>query len=288
MFPLLPSVTLAAILLTSTGVAAAPALWKISDENSSIWIFGSIHALPTGTDWRTKKFDSLFEAADRIYFETDVSADALPNTFVLAMTNGFANDGRLLSERVDAEVMADLRSLAEQYRLPIPTLLAMRPWMAANTLGTAATEEAGFVRENGVEMTLLREIPRERWSFLETIEQQINVVAGGSEAEQLKMLTATLSEIPTLGLKMDKMLASWLEGSADQLASLFLPDVEAYSEAFVDRMIIQRNRNWTVQIKSMLASDENAFLVVGAGHMVGEDSVITMLENAGFSSERVQ
>jgi uncharacterized protein YbaP (TraB family) len=56
----------------------------------------------------------------------------------------------------------------------------------------------------------------------------------------------------------------------------------------MDRLITQRNENWVAQIETMLANNEEAFLVVGAGHLVGPTSVVTLLEQKGFSSERVQ
>ena len=288
MFPCRSLAVLATILTLVGSATAAPAIWKVSDGDSSVWLFGSIHMLPDGMEWRTEIFDNLLDEADRIYFETDLGMAAQTRILALTMERGFARDGVLLNHRIDAKLMSKVRAAAETYAVPVPTLLAMQPWMAASTISVAALTAAGYDPTKGVETTLVGEIPVERQGFLETAEQQLEAIAGGSEADQIQMLVATLAETDGLAEMVDTMVAGWLEGTPDVVADIFLADLGAYGEAFVDRLITQRNKNWVEQIVTMLDTDEEALLVVGAGHLVGPDSVVTLLEQKGFSSERVQ
>lgn len=283
------SLTVLAIALGLTGIAnAAPAIWKVSDADSSVWLFGSIHMLPPGIAWRTEVFDNLLDEADRIYFETDLSFDAQPQIIALTMERGFARDGRLLSHRIDSKLMSKVRSAAETYAVPVPTLLAMQPWMAANTISVAALSAAGYNPAEGVEAILVNEIQAERQGFLETAEQQIEAIAGGSEADQIQMLMATLSESDNLAGMVDSMVTAWADGTPDVVADIFFADLGAYGDAFEDRLITQRNRNWVEQIEAMLEANEKAVLVVGAGHLVGTHSVVKLLEEKGFLADRIQ
>lgn len=279
---------LATTLTFAGGANAAPAIWKVSDGNSSVWFFGSIHMLPEGVEWRSKTFDNLLDKADRIYFETDLGLEAQTNILALTMERGFARDGVLLNQRIDSKLMSKVRTAAETYAVPVPTLLAMQPWMAASTISVAALAAAGYDPTKGVETTLVGEIPVERQGFLETAEQQIDVISGGSEADQIQMLVATLRDTGSVAVMVDEMVEAWIEGTPDVVADIFLADLGAYGDAFMDRLITQRNKNWVEQIETMLTTDEAAFLIVGAGHLVGPNSVIKLLEQKGFSSERVQ
>ena len=270
------------------GAQAAPAIWKVSDEDSSVWLFGSIHLLPPGTEWRTEIFDNLIDEADRVYFETDLGPAAQPKIIALTMERGFARDGRLLNQRISEKLMGKVRSAAERFAVPVPTLLAMQPWMAASTISVSALVQAGYDPNAGVDTMLQQEISVERQGFLETAEEQIDVIAGGSEADQIIMLEATLAEAERIVTMIDEMKDAWLGGTPETLADLFLAEMGAYGEGFMDRLIVDRNENWVVQIEAMLAENEAAFLVVGAGHLVGEHSVVKLLEEQGFSSERVQ
>lgn len=282
------SLAVLALALTAGSASAAPAIWKVSDEDSAVWLFGSIHMLPEGMEWRTEIFDNLLDEADRIYFETDLGLAAQPKILALTMERGFARDGVLLNQRIDGKLMSKVRTAAETYAVPVPTLLAMQPWMAASTISVAALTAAGYDPTQGVETTLVSEIPVERQGFLETAEEQIDAIAGGSEADQIQMLVATLGETDTLATMVDTMVAAWLEGTPEVVADIFFADLGAYGEAFIDRLITQRNKNWVEQIEAMLQADEEALLIVGAGHLVGPENVVNLLINKGFFSERVQ
>lgn len=288
MFPRRSLAALAATLVLAGSANAAPAIWKVSDGNSSIWLFGSIHMLPAETDWRTDIFDSLLDEAEKVYFETDLGLAAQADILALTLERGFARDGRLLNQRIDGKLMSKVRSAAELYNVPVPTLLAMQPWMAAATISTASVAELGYTAEDGVEAILMNEIPSERQGFLETAQQQIDAISGGTEDDHIAMLAATLAEIQWTAGKIEEMKTAWLNGTPETLADVFLAEVGAFGDEFFDRLIIQRNKNWVVQIRDMLDEDEAAFLVVGAGHLVGEYSVVTLLEAEGFTSERVQ
>lgn len=286
---ILRSLAVPAIALAlSSGVHAAPAIWKVSDDDSSVWLFGSIHLLPPGTEWRTEMFETLIDEADRVYFETDLGPAAQPQIIALTMEHGFARDGRLLNQRISDKLMGKVRTAADKFEVPVPTLLAMQPWMAATTISISALVQAGYDPNAGVDTALQQEIPVARQGFLETAAQQIGFIAGGSEADQIVMLEATLAEAERLVTMIDDMKDAWIGGTPETLADLFLAEMGAYGDGFMDRLIVDRNRNWVEQIEVMLAENEAAFLVVGAGHLVGENSVVKLLENQGFSSERIQ
>ena len=286
---MLRSLAVPAIALALTGgVHAAPAIWKVSDDDSSVWLFGSIHLLPPGTEWRTEMFETLVDEADKVYFETDLGPAAQPQVIALTMEHGFARDGRLLNQRISDKLMGKVRTAADRFAVPVPTLLAMQPWMAATTISISALVQAGYDPKAGVDTELQMEIPVARQGFLETAEQQINFIAGGSEADQILMLEATLAEAERIVSMIDDMKDAWIGGTPETLADLFLAEMGAYGDGFMDRLIVDRNRNWVEQIEVMLAENEAAFLVVGAGHLVGEHSVVNLLEQQGFIGERVQ
>ncbi|WEJ31965.1 TraB/GumN family protein [Devosia sp. SD17-2] len=281
------------VALALAGIAAAPAhaapvLWKVSDADSSIWLFGSIHLLPEDTEWRTDTLNKLLTKADRVYFETDLGPVAQPEIMALTMEHGFATDGRLLNARIDAELMQKVRDAAELYGVPVPTLLAMRPWLAASTISVTALMQAGYDPNLGVDLVLQQEVERERQGYLETAAEQIGFLAGEDETSEVEMLAGTLAEADRLVEMLDEMMAAWVTGNPEELADLFMADAGAYGVAFIDILINQRNENWTAEIETMLTENEEALLVVGAGHLLGEMSVVKQLEDKGFTAERVQ
>ena len=283
--------TAAALLATTCWLGAAqaaPALWKVSDADSAVWLFGSVHLLPPDTAWRTPLFDAILAEADKVYFETSVAPEAQPAILAATLQLGFAHDGVLLTERLSPALAKRLHKIAGQYDVPLAALLAMRPWFAAVTISTAATADSGYDPAAGVDMLLQQEIPLEKQGFLESAEDQIDILGGGGDSEGIEMLAATLDEVGNTTRTMEALVSAWLAGTPETLGALFLAEVGGYGDAFVQRLVDQRNHNWTEQIATMLDTNEAALIVVGAGHLVDEISVVRLLEARGFVSERIQ
>jgi uncharacterized protein YbaP (TraB family) len=282
------SSSIIAICLCLSGpVVASPAMWEVSDENSSIFLFGSFHVLPAGADWRTPLFDEILGDADKVVFETDIGPAAQAEIGAKAIVRGTYIDGTLLTDVIEPALEDRLRDEAGLIGLQVGTIIAMKPWLAANTISVTALAAEGYGLE-GVEMLLDREIAAERMAFLETGDEQLDVLAGAPDDEQIAMLAATLDQLSTLPKIMDKMVHHWLEGTPDQLAGLFLTEMGGFEAAFMDRLIYDRNANWVAPLEGMLADDEQALVIVGAAHLIGDGSVVDLLETAGYRVERVQ
>lgn len=275
-------------LAVSTAPMAAPALWQVSDEDSSVWLFGSVHLLPAETEWRSPLFDKVLSKAERVYFETDVSMEAQMAVMPLSYELGFNRDGTLLSELIGEELTEKLRTAAGQYGIPMPMLLTMKPWMAATTLSTGPLLDAGYEAPLGVEAVLSAELPDGHAGFLETPEEQLRFLASGSMEEQVAMLEATIGTLHVLQIDIDRMVDVWTRGEPESLGEIFKEQMGGYDHGMVERLIDDRNRNWVGQIEQMLEADEAALLVVGAAHLAGNASVVRLLEARGYTSKRVQ
>lgn len=283
-----PALAALALMLGAQTAMAAPAMWKASDADSAVWLFGSVHMLAPGTDWRTPALDKIMSKADRVYFETDISPEGQAAVVPLTVEMGFSRDGRLLSEVIGPEMTARLREAAAAADVPMPLLLTMRPWMAAITLSIGPVATTGFDPLHGVEATLEAELRDHRVGQLESLEEQMMFLAGGSEAEQIQMLEAVLDTMGSASQDIEMLIDAWVTGQPELLGEMFAEQTAAYGDSMMGRLIDERNRNWTVQIEQMLEAGEQSLLVVGAAHLAGDASVLLMLEQRGYRIERVQ
>jgi hypothetical protein len=274
--------------VAGSAAMAAPALWQVSDEDSSVWLFGSVHLLRADVEWRSPVFDKILSKADRIYFETDVSAEAQMAIMPLSLELAFNRDGQLLSDIIGKDLTDRLREAATDYGIPMPTLLTMQPWMAATTLSTGPLLNSGYEANFGIETVLSAELPAARVGFLETPEEQLGFLAGGSLDEQIAMLEATLDTLDAMQSDIDMMVDAWSRGEPETLGEIFTAQMGGYDQGMVERLIDMRNHNWVEQIEAMLADNQSALLVVGAAHLAGDTSVVKLLEDRGFSSVRIQ
>jgi len=99
------------------------------------------------------------------------------------------------------------------------------------------------------------------------------------------MDTLTMSPDSTAAFFGD-MVDAWSGGDDARLATLL--DDGFNHPALFDALLVARNRAWIPQIESLLAREgETALVVVGAGHLLGESSVVDMLRQAGYTVERL-
>lgn len=276
--------------LLPAATQAAPALWRISDADSSVWLFGSIHVLDKDRDWRTPRFDAALAAADHVYFEIVLDVDAYATLTRLSMLYGNNRDGRQLSDYLTAEQQARLQAFLDAHGLSRELIEPMRPWMADLTLMSvtlAAGGEAALTQQAGVELVLLDEIDEDRRRELETAEAQFRMFAGPPDAVQVESLMRTIEIGGSPEQSLGTLAELWHAGDVEALARTMNQALGSVDSPMYKRLLSDRNRRWAAQIGQMLADNEDAMIIVGAGHLAGPVGVPTLLGAAGFKVERM-
>ena len=268
----------------SSPAPAAPALWRVADADSEIWLFGSVHVLPANLAWRSQRVNTAFAASAELVTETDVREPARASFPALVARYGASPHGIGLSGRLAAAESARLARLAHELGLDLTTLERLRPWLAALQLSYASASRAGHVAEAGVEAVLVAEAQRngQRLSFLETPEQQIRTLAGLTPADELHFLAVTIRQIEEEPDLIDRLDDAWARGDIAELARQLDGQWREAGAGVHNALILERNRAWADEIAHRLAGSGRVFVAVGAAHLVGEGSVIALLRARGI------
>lgn len=267
----------------------APALWTLSDEDTVVHLFGTVHILRPETEWRTPAFDAVFEAADAIYFEADVSSPESAQAMArLVPQLGVYTDGTRLSQVLDEAERRTVEEAMDHIGVPMAAIEPMKPWLATVQLSVQALVKQGYSPESGVETVLTEaaETAGKELRFLETGEQQLRFFADMSQDDQVEFLVASAEQIVDNPQLLDTLVDKWARGDVDAIGQIMAdPDVMG-SQHVYDVLIVERNANWTAQIEALMADEAGTFLIaVGAGHLAGEDSVAEMLRARGYAVE---
>ncbi|WP_164730433.1 TraB/GumN family protein [Pelagibacterium montanilacus] len=286
----MPSRLVAPLLLAGTvsmigGAALAePPLWVIEEEDATVYMVGTIHLMRDGAAWRTEAFDAAFEAADVVWLELAGAGD--PEAMVPDIMERALSPEASLSERLEADDFALLEDALETYGVPIEAINHVQPWFAALQLTTIPLVEAGFDPANSLDLLIEAEAEDagKRILAFETVEEQIETLAGMSEEAQIEMLRQTLLDIRNSGDAMVEQVDAWADGDLDALAESI---EQAYVTApeFHDRLFTQRNIGFADQIEEIVADGGTALVAVGLGHFVGEGSIPELLEARGYEVE---
>lgn len=271
----------------SNAGVARPALWQVSDEDTTIYLFGTIHTLPAGTQWRSAALDRAIGSSDELV--TEIVLDN-PAAAAQAMAQvGFGQNLPPLLQRVPEDKRAALRAAIEASGVPAAAFDRMDTWAAALTITSLSFMRAGLDPQLGVEQVLTqnfteRQRPRRG---LETIEQQLGFFDTMPESEQREFLVGVVEENADVRAEFDQMLAAWRSGDTDAIARTF-DDEAQLSPRLRELLLTRRNAGWADWIQQRMAQPGTVFIAVGAGHLAGEDSVRELLKRRGLRVRRVQ
>jgi uncharacterized protein YbaP (TraB family) len=274
----------------SAAGGARPALWQVSDADTTVYLFGTIHMLPQGLSWQTPVIAKALGEAQAVYLEADVEGD--PREIgALVDSLGRLPPGETLSSKLQPQQRQDLLAAAGKLRLAPAALETMRPWLAAVTLADAAVRDAGYSTGAGVEAAIRSEARRagKEERFLESVEQQLSALANLPEDVQLAWLDFTAADIDGAAASLRQMVDAWIAGDTDGLARLLIEDDIARLPALKEALLTHRNSGWARQIDIILDNESGTvFMAVGAAHLVGEDSVQAQLTTRGHTAARVE
>ena len=275
----------------STSGDGNPAIWKLADEDTNVYIFGTVHILPKAVDWMTPEFESAFASADTLYLEVDTdSPEAQAEMQKLIAEQGMMGGGQTLSSLFDEAELQTVSTAAGSVGLPMSALEQFKPWFVGLQLQVMQMMKNGYDIESGVESVLVGQAEEAGMAFgyLESPAQQVGFLASGSLEEQADNLVFA-AEILDLGQEtIDVLVEEWADGDVAGLGAI-IGDPEIFgSQEIYDSLIVKRNQNWVPQIAAMLDEPGTKFVAVGAGHLAGPDSVIGMLKAAGHKVEVYQ
>ena len=273
-----------AAIVPATG--QGPALWSISDADSTIYLFGTIHVLRPETPWGSAKVDAAFEASDDLILEfsnPDDQAALVP----IFRQYGFSPD-RPLSDLLTADELADLDAAARTVGGTAAGMETLRPWLAAISLAMAPLVRAGYDPGSGAELLLkARAVAAHKpVGGLETADGQIAMIAGLSEETQLAILRSTLEEFDEAMTGVDALVSAWAAGDVEAINRMIVVEMRAQSQEVYDALLVRRNTAWADQIQTLLAGSGTTFIAVGSAHLAGDDSVQEILEARGVEVTR--
>lgn len=271
----------------ATMIDGTPAIWEIASADGTLegWLFGTIHALPDGTRWRSEAVQQAVENADLLVVEIAAleDSDVIARTFLtLSHTPGQPP----LTARVPAAQHEELAELVERSRYDARDFAAIESWGAALIL--AQSSASTLDTANGVDKALVREFrPSRPIREVEGVRAQLSVFDTLPEAEQRDLLSLTVADAARPESVRRKTVKHWLEGDVEALLD---PGVETLLDdpELREVLVEGRNRNWMPTLTAMLEQQPKPLIAVGAGHMGGPEGLPVLLRKSGYTVTRMQ
>ncbi|HEX9932044.1 MAG TPA: TraB/GumN family protein [Allosphingosinicella sp.] len=273
---------------TSAAAEPRPALWTLSDADTTIYLFGTIHALPEGTQWRTPALEQAIAASSELVTEIKLEGNEAAAVAAFARL-GLGRGLPPALERVPEGEREKLRQALSSAGLPMAAADRLKTWAVAVTVAQVLFQRAGLNPELGVERSLTRTFSGagKAMSALETIEEQLGFFDSLPEESQRAFLVGALEGPEEVRRELDRMLAAWRSGDVRAISRTFNDD-ETLSPELRETLLVRRNARWAEWLQRRLGQPGTIFVAVGAGHLAGDGSVQEMLRRRGLRTRRVQ
>jgi hypothetical protein len=265
-----------------------PELWTMKDEDTTLYIMGTVHLLRPDLQWRTPEIDAAIAAADTVVFEVDTTSEAAGRELMsFSVKEGLFSDGTQLNSLLTEAEVGDLKVALDSVGLPIEAVQSMKPWFAAINLSVMQLTQEGFDPKAGVEQSIEADARAHGagFDYLETVELQLGEFARLDMCSQVNFLMQSAASVQQGTEMLDLLVAEWADGDVNGLGILMGSADSFGSQAAYDAMLKNRNTRWVPKIAAMLDEPGTKLVAAGAGHFAGPDSVIGMLRADGYEVE---
>jgi hypothetical protein len=258
-------------------------LWTVDTQSNKIYLLGSLHLLKQDTYPLAADIEKAYADSRVVVFETDIAALQEPGVQAKMLELGIYPADQNLLENLDENTRQKLEKKMSGIGLPLAQFSRFKPWFVALTLTTLELQRLGYNPEYGVDVYFFNRANTDgkEIGFLEPAEFQINLLGKMVEQDQNDFLSQTLKDLEVVNELAGDLVRSWKDGDPDRLHELLSKSFKDYPHLH-DRLLIQRNKNWIQEIEGAMRLNKNVLFVVGAGHLVGPESVVDLLKNKGY------
>ena len=263
-----------------------PALWKVADEDTTIYLFGTVHVLPTDIDWYKGKIADALGSSDKLVTEIYMVPGTEAKIQAAFKDKGTLPAGETLRGLLTDEQKTEYEAAMASIGIPANALDQLKPWLASINIAAVPLLKAGYSPDSGVEKVLEAKAGGIARGELESIDFQVGAFDSLPMTSQVNFMMETANGIDLIVPGLDSLIKEWVEGNPEGLATLMN---EGFSDPVVaETLLYSRNRNWAEWIDTRLDTPGTIFIAVGAGHLAGNHSVQEVLETRGIATTRVQ
>ena len=263
-------------------------LWKVQSKTNTIYVLGSIHYLKKEMYPLDEKIEKAFEQSEILVVEADV-ANIRKEDIQKLMENAFYTENDTLQKHLSAETYGLVKKKLEELGASLEVANKYKPWFLGLNLVSLEALKLGFDPNYGVDRYFLEKAAeRKKILELESLEYQFKLFSALSGKDQESFLLYIVKDIKVLEQELDKLVKAWTTGDEKGIESIMTRSIKEDKRLIpiYEKLVVERNRKMVSKIEEYLKEKETFFVIVGAGHLVGNQGIIKLLKGKGFLLEQ--
>jgi uncharacterized protein YbaP (TraB family) len=264
-------------------------LWKVQSKTSTVYVLGSIHFMKKEAYPLNRKIEDAFDKSDVLVVEANIN-DVNQIDVQKLIDSAFYPVNETLEKHVSRETYEIIKKESGELGMPLEFINKQKPWFLALTFTSFELLKLKFDPNYGIDIYFLSKASgKKKIKELENIDYQINLLSKFSDNDQELFLLYTLKDLNILGREVEKMIHTWISGDTKGMESIITKSLteDKRMASIYEKLIYERNRNMVSRIEEFLRSKETYFVIVGAGHLIGNKGIIEILRRKGYLVEQL-
>ena len=264
-------------------------LWKIRSETNTVYVLGSLHFAKREIYPLHERIENAFDQSDFLVVEANVNDIGKVDVQKLAGSALYpAND--TLAKHLSAETYERVKKETGALGIPVELINKQKPWFLSMTLVALESLKLGFDPNYGIDKYFLNKAEgKKKILELESFDYQIELLSNFSDREQELFLIYTLKDLNIIEQELDGLTRAWSTGDTKGMESILtrsLSEDKTLSPIY-EKLVYERNKKMASKIGDFLKAKETYFVIVGAGHLVGNEGIIELLRRDGYRIEQL-
>lgn len=264
-------------------------LWSIQSKTNTIYVLGSLHLTKKEIYPLNSKIEKAFDQSEFLAVEANVN-DIKKIDIQKLMERAFYTPPDTLEKHVSPEIYDDVKKEMSRLGLPLELIRKQKPWFLSMTLVSLELIKLGLDPNLGVDKYFLSKAEgKKKILELESLDYQIDLLSNFSDKDQELFLLWTLKDLTIMEQEVNKLTQAWTSGDTKGMEAILkrgISEDKRLSSIF-EKLIYGRNRKMVLKIEDFLKTKETYFVIIGAGHLVGDQGIIEILKGKGYVVEQL-
>jgi uncharacterized protein YbaP (TraB family) len=264
-------------------------LWRVQSKTNTVYVLGSLHYSKKEIYPLSEKIEKAFGQSEILVVEADIN-DIKKLHLQKLMDRAFYPDDDTLEKHVAPDIYGWVVKETGGLGIPVELLNKQKPWFLAITLVALESLKLGFDPNLGIDKYFLSKAEGGKKILeLESLDYQLDLLSTFSDKDQELFLSYTLKDLKILEQELGKLTQAWTSGDTKAMESILTKSVSEDGRlAFIlEKLVYERNRKMVSKIEDYLKEKETYFVMVGAGHLVGDRGIIEILKGKGYLVEQL-
>lgn len=264
-------------------------LWQVDSPTTRVYLMGSIHLLRQDLYPLAPVIEEAFAASDVLVLEADPFAEPQEELLQTIMAYAVYPEGQTLKSQLSEKDYFELLGVLLEAGIPSESVQQYQPWYVASLVDQVLSSRLGIRPEYGVDFYFRSKAEHKEIKELESVEAQLQLFAGFSDQEQVLMMLWAVEDLEHAAEDFDELLQVWQHGDIKAMEQQLQKEFqeEPRFKPIWNVMVEKRNLAMADRIVTFMGTNKRHFIIVGAGHLVGPQGLVTLLRQRGYAVQQL-